>query len=248
VSCARTRELLDAYVDGELESAAVAELDGHLGGCPDCARLRDDRRALSAEIRAGAPYFRAPEHLRSAIGRALRPEPVRPRRAPAWTLWGAIAGVAAAAGLVLGVWLGRPPSDGPPHDAIVARHVASLAPGATLVDVTSSDRHTIKPWFAGRTDFAPLVTDLSKEGFALVGGRLDRVADHAAAVVVYRIRNHYVNLFMWRASTGAAEPVALEQARGFEVATWSAAGVRYTAISDVSRADFERFTRLATAP
>ena len=106
----------------------------------------------------------------------------------------------------------------------------------------------VKPWFAGRTEFAPWVRDLSGDGFELVGGRLDRVGDREAASVVYRIRNHYVNLFMWRAPSGQADPVKVSQARGFELATWSASGVRYAAISDVNRTDLERFARLASAP
>ena len=105
-------------------------------------------------------------------------------------------------------------------DQVVASHVASLTPGRTLVDVGSSDRHVVKPWFAGRTEFAPWVRDLSGDGFELVGGRLDRVGDREAAAVVYRIRNHYVNLFMWRALSGQADPMKVSQARGFELATW----------------------------
>lgn len=248
MSCTRTRQMLDAYIDGELDAATVAEIDGHVVSCSACAGLRETRRALSAQIRTEAPYFRAPERMRRAIGQRLRPEKVKPRRAPVWSLVGALAGAAATAGLLVGVWLGRAPPGDLPHDAIVASHVASLAPGRTLVDVGSSYRHVVKPWFAGRTDFAPLVRDLSGDGFALLGGRLDRVGDREVAAVVYRIRNHYVNLFMWRAPSGEAEAIEFAQARGFELATWSAAGVRYAAISDVNRADLERFARLANQP
>lgn len=248
MSCARTRQVLDAYIDGELDPAAFAEIDVHLASCSACVGLREERLSLGAQIRADAPYFRAPERLRHALGRRLHPEKARPRRAPAWSLAGALAAAAAAAGLLAGVWLGRPPVEDPLLDQVVASHVASLTPGRTLVDVGSSDRHVVKPWFAGRTEFAPWVRDLSGDGFELVGGRLDRVGDREAAAVVYRIRNHYVNLFMWRAPSGQADPMNVSQARGFELATWSASGVRYAAISDVNRTDLERFARLASAP
>jgi anti-sigma factor RsiW len=136
-------------------------------------------------------------------------------------------------------------------DDVVTSHVASLSSGSKLVEVASSDRHTVKPWFAGKTAFAPLVRDLSKDGFALVGGRLDHVGDRQTAAVVYRIRNHYVNLFMWRMLSGPSdegESVRVIEARGFPLATWSVAGVRYAAISDVQRSDLERFARLASEP
>jgi len=210
--------------------------------------LREERRALSAQVRAEAPYFRVPERVRLALGRRLRPEKIRPRRAPAWSFAGALAAAGAAAGLLAGIWLGRPPVEDLLLDEVVASHVASLTPGSKLVDVGSSDRHAVKPWFAGRSEFAPLVRDLSKDGFELVGGRLDRVGDRQAAAVVYRIRNHYVNLFMWRAPSGVGEPMTVTQARGFPLATWSAAGIRYAAISDVQQSDLERFARLASEP
>jgi anti-sigma factor RsiW len=240
--------MLDAYIDGELDQATVADLDTHVDACAACAALRGERRALIASIRSEVPYHPAPERLRPAIGARLRSAKSQPRRALAWPLAGAFAAAAAAAGLLAGVWLVRPPAVDAPFDQVVASHVASLAPAGRLIDVGSSDRHAVKPWFAGRTDFAPLVRDLSGDGFALVGGRLDRVGDREAAAVVYRIRNHYVNLFMWRAPSAQSEPISLAQARGFELATWSEAGVRYTAISDVNRADLERFARLAMGP
>ena len=251
MSCARTRQMLDAYVDGELDPATVAEIDVHFVSCSACAGLRAERRALSAQVRAEAPYYRVPERVRLALGRRLHPEKVRPRRAPVWSLAGALAAAGAAAGLLVGVWLGHPSAENLLLDEVVASHVASLAPGSKLVDVGSSDRHAVKPWFAGRTEFAPLVRDFSKEGFELVGGRLAQVGDRQAAAVVYRIRNHYVNLFMWAAPsgpTGEGDSVKVIQARGFPLATWSAAGIRYAAISDVQQSDLERFARLASEP
>ena len=252
MSCARTRQILDAYIDGELDPATVAEIDVHFVSCAACAGLREERRALGAQIRADVPYYRVPERVRLAVGRELRPaKKVRPRRDSAWSFMGALAAAGATAGLLAGIWLGRAPADDLLLDEVVATHVASLTPGGKLVDVGSSDRHTVKPWFAGRTEFAPLVRDFSKDGFELVGGRLDQVGDRPAAAVVYRIRNHYVNLFMWRAPSGPSgegEAMRVTQARGFPLATWSAAGIRYAAISDVQGSDLERFARLASEP
>lgn len=247
MSCARLHQMLDAYVDGELDAATAAELDAHVAACAACAALRGEREALSARIRAAAPYYPAPARLRSGLDRMLRRADPRPQ-GPSWPLAGALAAAAAVAGLVAGVWLGRGPITDPPLDEVVASHVASLAPDRKLVDVASSDRHVLKPWFAGRSEFAPSVRELSAEGFELVGARLDHVGHHQAAAVVYRLRNHYINLFMWRGPAGAAEPTRVVTARGFGVATWSAGGVRFAAISDLDRRDLERFAQLASAP
>jgi anti-sigma factor RsiW len=117
-----------------------------------------------------------------------------------------------------------------------------------LVQVAASDRHVVKPWFQGSVDFAPPVRDLSAEGFALLGARLDRIGDQQAAVVVYRIRNHPIDLFVWRANGDAAAPVQPAVERGFSVATWAQQGLRFAAVSDVDARDLERFARAVQSP
>ena len=245
MNCARLRQILDAYVDGELDRTTAADLDRHVAACPACSALRDGRFELGRTIRAQAPRFAAPETLRRAVREGLERAAVRPSRGrPSWGLAGALASAAAAAGLAVGVWLGQPPRNDFVLDQVVASHVASLAPGRKLIDVASADRHALKPWFVGKTDFAPVVRDLTAEGFELVGARLDHVGDRQASAVVYRVRNHYVNLFAWRADGAASEDLRVASARGFGVATWSEGGLRFAAVSDVDRTDLERFARL----
>ena len=122
MSCARVRQVLDALVDRELDAATEREIETHLAGCPDCARMKAERAALSGQLRAGAPYFGAPDRLRDAIGNSLpggaralpevRPvRPVRPGAGPTWIQAGLLAASASAASLALGIWLGRPPID-----------------------------------------------------------------------------------------------------------------------------------------
>src|SRR5262245_30894043 len=106
LSCARLHQMLDAYIDGELDAATAAELDQHLAACAACAALRAEREALSARIRAAVPYYPAPGRLRSGLDRPLRRVDPRPQ-GPSWPLAGALAAAAAVAGLVAGVWLGR---------------------------------------------------------------------------------------------------------------------------------------------
>jgi anti-sigma factor RsiW len=130
----------------------------------------------------------------------------------------------------------------------VASHVAALAPTRQLIQVASSDRHTVKPWFQGKVDFAPPVKDLSSDGFALIGGRLDQVADKPAAAVVYQVRKHVINLFIWRAADHTPDAMATTSVRGFSVTTWAAGGLRFAAVSDVDRRDLTRFAQLIGTP
>ena len=163
-----------------------------------------------------------------------------------------MAGAAALAGAVLTLALLRAPTIESPADLAVASHVAALsaARGSAerLVQVAASDRHVVKPWFQGKVDFAPPVRDLSAEGFTLLGARLDRVGGQAAAAIVYRIRNHPVELFVWPAAPGSTAPVKAEANRGFAVATWAADGLRFAAVSDVEAGDLDRFVAAMRAP
>ena len=249
MNCARLRQILDAYIDGELDRATAAELDRHLAACPACAALREGRLELGRTIRAQAPRFVAPEGLRRSVREGLERAATRPSRGrPSWTQVGALAAVAAAAGLAVGLWFGQPPRHDVVLDQLVASHVASLAPGRKLTDLASEDRHALKPWFVGKTDFAPVVRDLTAEGFELIGARLDHIGDRQASAVVYRVRNHYVNLFAWRSERAPSEGIRIAPARGFGVATWSKDGLRFAAVSDVDRSDLERFARLVAEP
>ena len=247
MNCARYRQVLDASVDGELDPVTVAEIDAHVGMCTACAALRAERRALGARIRAEAPRLAAPERLRSSIDRMLAHATAPERRVVTWPRAGALAAMTAIVGLLLGLWLGGVPVEDPFLEQVAASHVASLVPARKLIDIASSDRHAIKPWFAGRTDFAPQVRDLSGDGFELVGARLDHVGDRQAAAVVYRLRNHYVSLFMWRGDAGGTQPPAATTVRGFGIVSWASGGVRFAAISDVEGRDLERFAKLAAA-
>ena len=105
----------------------------------------------------------------------------------------------------------------------------------------------VKPWFQGKVDFAPVVRDLSAEGYALLGGRLDHVAEGHAVAIVYKVREHVVSLFVWRAANSRDEPLALSSARGFSVASWSEAGLRFAAVFRCGSAEIERFARLVQA-
>jgi anti-sigma factor RsiW len=119
--------------------------------------------------------------------------------------------------------------------AVVDTHVRSLLPGH-LTDVLSTDRHTVKPWFAGKADIAPPVNDLSAKGFPLYGGRLDYVEGHSAAAIVYHRRQHVINLFVWRASPGESVAGAFS-VRGYSVLHWTSGDLSFWAVSDAARGE-----------
>jgi anti-sigma factor RsiW len=128
-------------------------------------------------------------------------------------------------------------------DQVVANHVRSLL-AAQLVDVVSSDQHTVKPWFDGKIDFAPEVHDLSADGFPLVGGRLDYLDGKTVVALVYKRNKHPINLFIAPASTArSASPVIMNR-RGYNVFSWAKNGMNYWAVSDLNEAELRQFTEL----
>jgi anti-sigma factor RsiW len=128
-------------------------------------------------------------------------------------------------------------------NAVVAAHVRSLQV-EHAVDVASSDRHTVKPWFQGKLDFAPLVIDLSNQGFHLHGGRLDYLTDRPVASIVFYRRAHPINVFTWPEATVSESAVRSTSAQGFHVRTWFRSGMVYWVISDLNDAELDQFVEL----
>jgi anti-sigma factor RsiW len=250
VNCARTGRLLDAWLDDELDARTRDEMAEHIAGCAECAARRAERTSLLHTLRTAPVRHTAPHAFAAALRRELEhadTSRLGPRGRPTWWAATAIAAVAASAGAAaMFAWLYTAGLDGPQHQA-VASHVAALAAahGRTdrLVQIEATDRHVVRPWFQGKVDFSPPVRDLAADGFVLVGARLDRIDARPAAVVVYRTRNHPVELFVWRAN-GAPAPAQFFTDRGYGVVLWAEQGLRFAAVSDVDAGDLERFARL----
>jgi anti-sigma factor RsiW len=172
--------------------------------------------------------------------------PISPRRSRVrrFSDWRVAAGLLFAAIVGWGAASLRPvggitPGTAATTDELVDAHVRSLLPNH-LLDVVSTDRHTVKPWFAGKTDIAPQVVDLSDKGFPLLGGRLDYVDGHSAAVLVYGRRLHNINVFVWRTTTSEPRDGAFE-VRGHSLLHWTKGGLSYWAVSDAARPELEAF-------
>jgi mycothiol system anti-sigma-R factor len=248
VNCQDSRDLVHAYVDGELDLVRHLEVEGHLRECPACARAHEQQQALRAALRAGSLRFEAPAGLRRRIRSSLR-RAGRGRRAFPGTLGPWLVGVAAAlalvalgAGLVARFSFASDPEEWLVREAVSAH--ARTVVGEHPTDITTPDRHEIKPYLTRKLGFPPWVQDLAGQGFPLVGGRVDYLNDRPVAALVYQRRKHRINLFTWPATREPdSAPRALSR-QGYRVYHWTQAGMAYWVVSDLNDAELQEFVQL----
>jgi len=241
----RAHALLPAYADGQLGPIRRFLVGRHITHCPSCLAALEAMQSMRTALRTNLIVHRAPPGLAARIGSAMPREtpPVPIRRPLQWKLGGsALAGALAGVALTLMVTRQPIPADPLVADA-VAGHVRSLM-ADHLTDVATSDRHTVKPWLSARLDLSPVVKDLTTDGFPLAGGRLDYVAGHRAAALVYLRDKHVINLFAFVSNDPADAPPRQESRDGFNVVRWRTGGLTYVAVSDVEAAQLLAFVRL----
>ena len=233
---------VQAHFDREIDAVAAADVERHLQHCAECQGLYQELEQLRVGMRDELPQIEAPAELRARIMRSLDREdaaaaPRSPRRSDTvWrlrTFWaGAASGLAAAAmAAAVAVFFLVPLRTTSITDELVGDHVTSLL-SSRLVDVISTDQHTVKPWFAGHTDVSPVVADFKPQGYELIGGRVAYLEHQRAAVVVYRHGRHVINVFSWAATQ---PPIAGEKTRnGYHLVFWKAGDLQYCAVSDTS--------------
>jgi anti-sigma factor RsiW len=231
MTCAEMRPLLHPFADGELDVVRAAEIETHLADCRACSDALEEIAALHTALGAAELYHPMPAGLEKRVRARL------PRERRIHTGWAAIAAVLILA--VLAGWEYRRQSENALVSELMTSHVRSLM-AEHLFDVRSSDQHTVKPWFTGKIDFAPEVTDFAAQGFPLAGGRLDYVAGRAVAALVYQRNKHDINVYIWPGESGSMTT----QKDGFNFDHWSARGMTYWAVSDLNGTELDQLAHL----
>ena len=239
-ACPDKELLLHALVDGELDAGNALALEAHVASCAGCAAELAAIREVKAQLKAAPLAYAAPQSLLRSAGR--RPDRGRGARAAArrrglraetWVLSGTSGPRSPPASRC---WPSSPPA--PAWNGQLVDAQARSLEATHLVDVETSDRHTVKPWFNGKIDFAPPVVDLAPQGYPLVGGRLDRIDGKRVAALVFHRRAHVINLFIW---PGDAPPDPLiQQKNGYNLVRWGQGGLVFWAVSDLRSGGADR--------
>jgi anti-sigma factor RsiW len=256
MTCELHSDRLDAYVDESLPPEEFAAVENHLSACPSCtaevlSRLQMKRavRAAAASLASSSGFRMRPEfrqQLEETIQRKRRPG----KRGPGWlrsqTLWLAPAAVALLLIAVFASMLTRRAASNQATAELLDLHIATIA-SANPVDVVSTDRHTVKPWFQGKIPFTFNLPELQGSQYSLLGGKLVYFEDRPAAQLLFELRKHDISVFIAQnLKDGSAHQsaVASISAKGFSVETWTQSGLSYTVIGDAGSADIHALGEL----
>lgn len=246
MGCNRSATILHGYFDHELDALGAAEFERHLENCANCVSELEALESMRWSLNAERLYEKAPAVLRQNILAKIgspRSVTVFPAR-PVWQ-W-----LAVAAALILVTYIALRVTSlhrSQNYETVLAAeiidaHLRSLQPGH-LIDVVSTDQHTVKPWFDGRLDFSPPVRDFADQGFPLQGGRIDVVHGRSVAALVYGRRKHVVNVFVWPTDE-KDNPARSGTLQGYQWTTWRAGGMEFCAVSDAAPSALEQLHSL----
>ena len=247
MNCHEATPLAQAYSDGELDLVRSLELEEHLKNCPACSQAYKQVQVLKRVFASADLYHYAPTRLGSQIRASIgRKEQPKVSALSGW--WKFLKPALPALGVASLALLLIPALSGPSTadrlgQEVISCHVRSLMLDHRT-DVASSDQHTVKPWFQGKLDFTPPVSDFAEQGFPLEGGRLDYLQGHPAAALVYRHREHIINLFVWPAENGPEGAHRTSVRKGFNLVHWIDHGMNFWAASDLNRGDLGKFCQL----
>jgi anti-sigma factor RsiW len=253
VNCQECPDFIDPYIDNELDVAAAILVQQHLRDCSQCQPLFESRKALRALLNNPQLQFEVPDSLRRKIQSALPAATSSARQrfgGRSVIPWFSVPlALAAAFTVVLGlVFLNQGKILDHSHgnalvEEVVSSHVRSLL-ATHLLDVPSTDQHTVKPWFDGKLKFSPPVLDFTTQGFRLIGGRLDYINGREVAALVYQRNKHIINLFISPSEAGRTEAVQSFAKDGYNVLHWDRDGFEFWAVSDVNAGDLKAFADL----
>ena len=253
MNCQECRDYIDPYFDNELTAGDAIRVQQHLGDCSKCRERLQSRETLTALLGNPELKFEAPETLPGKVESAIRSPTGSPRMRPARKYsapWIYIPlALAAAMALLFGLLflnksgLFNRLDTHSLVDEVVASHVRSML-ATHLLDVPSTDQHTVKPWFDGKLKFAPPVHDFADHGFRLIGGRLDYLDNQEIAAVVYQRNKHIINVFVWPAESDVNRSLQSFSRSGYNIIHWNRDGFEWWAVSDVTAADLEVLAEL----
>ena len=255
MSCDLTQRFIPGYMDGELDLVRTIEMETHLKDCPACAHKLEDQQGVRAVLRQSSLAYVAPAVLRDRIQSSLRASAKadvevresgiqwRSLRVLRWAGAVAVFVLFSLSGWQLTAPLREPSTDQRIAADVFSSHVRSLEANH-LMDVVSTDQHTVKPWFDAKLDFSPPVEDLASNGFPLVGGRLDYLEGREVAALIYQRRNHFINVFVWPDSNETNSTQSVKSRQGYSIMRWSRDGFQCWAVSDITGSELAEFIRL----
>jgi len=246
MNCKDIEQLQHAFVDQELDPANTRAFTEHLAACPSCARQLEALSAVRHAIKTQTTRHALPPELSAKIARATATD--RPNVIPLskkWLplKWGTTGAGLAMAACVAFLMIASPNEQYLVEQELIASHIRSLQDGH-LTDVISTDQHTVKPWFNGRLDVSPPVTDFNADGFPLIGGRLDYLDHHTVAVIVYRYNKHVINIFVWPSAQSKIDIESIPTQQGYSMRHWHDGDLQFWAVSDVNPAKLSEFESL----
>jgi len=247
MDCNFRQTQLEAYLDGELERADARELEAHLDDCAECRAALDRLDALRRELRAAGLRHTAPESLRARIAATpltAAPGAMAPRRMRdgVWRYAAALLLAFGTGGVSVQMWNSARGADAMLAHDIYASHWRALA-ATSPVDVVSSDRHTVKPWFAGKVAQSPTVRDFADQGFPLVGGRVDYLGAQRVPVLVYRHGQHLIDVFVLPPGS-ALSPATNAREAGYALQFVALDGAPAAIVSDMDAHELAAFAQL----
>lgn len=248
MECEVWRDKLDLYADGELPPAEASEFSAHMRGCAECAAGALQRVQLKRAVAAAGTRYQPSAALREKITKTVS---AKPRRIFGWQ-WRILAVPALLiliASLAVNWYVGRESAKRQHvYSELADLHVVALA-SATPVDVVSTDRHTVKPWFQGKIPFTFNLPELQGSAFTLLGGRVTYLAQTPGAHLVYQLRKHQISVFIFqdRGAETAGLPSEPIHALSFNMESWTQNGLRYFVVGDVSTDDLQMLCKLLRA-
>ena len=251
MKCDESEVMLHALIDGELDAGHAREVEAHVAGCAGCGEKLAAFRTMH-EVMSAAPLKEtAPALLRNRI-EALMTTPasrvvsirqfMQPTRRSFFGGFAVGSALSAAVAASLFLTVIRGDQEQTVADEVVSAHIRSLQAGH-LMDVATSDQHTVKPWFNGRVDVAPPVVDLTAESFTLLGGRLDYIDGEPVAAIVYQRRKHMINLFVAQHLGARHAGAVAESVQGYNVRHWSQNELDFWAVSDLAGDELDEFVQ-----